>query len=115
MEDKILDITNSATTTAFNAKISEVKSKISNITNLATTTVLTAVENKIPNVSNFIEIENKTNNDHDHDQFITTQEFNKLTAENLTARLAETNLVSKNDIANFVKKTDLNKNGLNEL
>ena len=27
-------------------------------------------------------------------------------AENLTARLAQTNLTSKNDVANFVKKTD---------
>ena len=27
-------------------------------------------------------------------------------AENLTARLAQTNLASKNDVANFVKKTE---------
>ena len=33
-----------------------------------------------------------------------TQEFNKLTLENFTARLAQANLVSKSDTVNFVKK-----------
>ena len=33
------------------------------------------------------ETQNKINTDHDHDKYITTQEFNKLTAENFTARL----------------------------
>ena len=37
--------------------------------------------------------------------FFTTSEFNKLTAENFTARLAQDNLESKNDISNFVEKT----------
>ena len=36
----------------------------------------------------------------------TTQEFNKLTSENFTAKLKHANLPSKSDIANFVKKTD---------
>ena len=83
-------VTNLATTAALNAKINEVKNKIPNITNLATTTALTTVENKIP----------------DHSKYITTPEFNKLTAENFATRLAQTNLISKNDIADFVKKTD---------
>ena len=38
---------------------------------------------------------------------ITTPEFNKLAAENFAARLAQANLASKNNIANFIKKTDL--------
>ena len=46
------------------------------------------------------------NTDHDHDKYITTQEFNKLASENFTAILAQANLASKGDIANFVKKTD---------
>ena len=60
--------------------------KKSNITNLATTATLTAVQNKIPNVSNLVkktdydtkisEIENKITTDHDHDTYITSQEFN---------------------------------------
>ena len=125
VKNEIPSITNLATTAALNAKINEVKNEIPKITNLASTTALTAVENKIPNVSNLVkktdyntkitEVENKITTDHDHDKYITIQEFNKITAENFTARLAQANLASKNDIANLVKKTDLNKNELNEL
>ena len=43
---------------------------------------------------------------HDHDKYITTKEFNKLTTENFAARLAQANFASKSYIANFVKKTD---------
>ena len=42
--------------------------------------------------------------DHGHDKYITVLEFNKLTAENFAVRLAQGNLASKSDIANFVKK-----------
>ena len=62
-----------------------------------------------------IEIENKVTNDHGHDKYVTTNKVNKLTAEHFTARLVRANLARKRDIANFVKKTDLNKNELNEL
>ena len=77
IESKIIDITNLATNASLNANINEIKSKIPSIsnlatnafldakinevnveipsiTNLATTTALTAVENKIPNVSNLV-------------------------------------------------------------
>ena len=37
---------------------------------------------------------------------ITTQEFNKLTAQNSAAIFAQANLSSKNDTATLVKKTD---------
>ena len=84
-------ITNLAITGAFNAKINEVKNKIPHITNLATITALTAIENKIP----------------DHSKYITTPEFNKITAENFAARLSQTNLASKNDVAVLVNKTEL--------
>ena len=106
--------TNLSTTTVLNAKINEVKNKISNTTNLATTTVLPDVENEIPDVSNLVkktdhnthvsEIENKITADHDHDKYINTEEVNKFTSENFTARLAQANLASKSDIANFIKK-----------
>ena len=69
--DKIPDITNLATDAS-------AKGEITNITNLATTTALTAVENKIPNVSNLVhkidsntkinETENKITTDHDHEK-----------------------------------------------
>ena len=41
---------------------------------------------------------------HNHDKYITAQEFNKLTAEKYAARLKQANLASKTDIADFVKK-----------
>ena len=57
-----------------------------------------------------------------HDKYIITQELNKLTSENFSARLAQANLTNKIDASHFVKKTDfgdkqksLNKNALNEL
>ena len=52
------------------------------------------------------------------------KKFNKLTVKKITARLAQANLVSKNDIVDFVKNADFddklknvisNKNELNEL
>ena len=50
------------------------------------------------------EIKYEITTDHDHDKRITTQEFNKLKSENFTARLKPTNLASKTNIANLVKK-----------
>ena len=44
--------------------------------------------------------------DYDHDKYITTQEFYKLTSENFAVRLAQANLSSKNDVASFLKMTD---------
>ena len=98
---------------SLNAKINEVKGVISNITNLATTAAFTAVENKIPNVSNFIkktdydtkfsEIEKQITG-HNHDKYLTSPEFDKITAEIFDLRLKRENLASKGDIANFVKK-----------
>ena len=40
-------------------------------------------------------------------KYITIQEFNKFTAEHFAAILAQANLASKSDIANFVKKDRL--------
>ena len=51
-------------------------------------------------------MKNKITADYNHDKYITTQEFNKLTSETFTPRLAQAILASKSDIANFVKKTD---------
>ena len=86
------DVTNLATKTILNAKINEVKAEILSTSGLATAAALTAVENKIHNVSNLVkkigyntkvnEIEKKIT-DNSHDKYITTPEFNKLTTENL--------------------------------
>ena len=47
---------------------------------------------------------------YDYDKYFTIPEFNKLTVENFAARLAQANLASKNDLANFGKKTDFDDN-----
>ena len=59
------------------------------------------------------EIENKTTANHDYDRCIILQEFNKLTLENCSLRLARANLASKSDIANIVKKADVDNNKKN--
>ena len=41
----------------------------------------------------------------DHNKYITSPEFNKLTAEKTAARLKQANLTTKVYIADFVKKT----------
>ena len=45
--------------------------------------------------------------DHNHYRYITTSEFNKLTGENVAARLTQENLVTKTDFA--AKLKSLNK------
>ena len=52
MKIKIPDITSLATNTTLNVVTNENKKKIHSFTNLATTAAHSAVENKIPNVSN---------------------------------------------------------------
>ena len=76
----------------------------------------------MPNVSNLVKKTDYINNinetekkvtDHDHDKNITTLEFNKVTAENFEARLAQANLVTKIDfhdkLKNLNKKINSNK------
>ena len=101
IEDKIPDITNLATKTSLNAKTNQVKGEISSITNLATKAAYNAVENKILSVSNLVKKTDcnlKINEigkkiiDLNHDKYIATPEFNKLTSENFVARLKEANL-----------------------
>ena len=84
---------------SYNGKITEIENKIGSISGLAITTTLTAVENETPNVSNLAtkidyntkinETENNTT-DCDHDRYISTPEFNKITTED-ASRLAQAN------------------------
>ena len=104
------------------AKLTELENKIPDITNLATKAALTTVENKIPSVSNLVKktdyntkitkIKDKVNN-HNHDKYITTPEFNKLTAHVFNARLAQANLITKTDfdssLSNLNRKITQNK------
>ena len=50
------DITNLATKTTLNAKMNEVKGEVPSIANLAYSAALTAIENKIFNISNLVKI-----------------------------------------------------------
>ena len=53
-DKKIPDVSGRANKTNCNTKISEIAVKIPSITGLATVAALTAVENKIPNVTNLL-------------------------------------------------------------
>ena len=108
IEDIIPDIKNVSANTDLDDKINEVNNEIPNITNLTTTTALTAVEDKILNVSNLViktyyNTKMSETTDCDNDKSVTIQEFNKLTSETFTATLAPASSASKSDIANFVK------------
>ena len=67
------------------------------VTTSALNTKISDVENKIPN----------------HDKYITTLEFNTLTAENFTAKLKQATLVTKTDfdkkLKSFNRKITFNK------
>ena len=92
--------------TDYNTKITEIEDKIPDISGLTTKTVLTTVENKIPDISGLVkktdyntkitDIENILNN-HNHDKYVTTSEFNTLAANVFNARLAQANLITKTD------------------
>ena len=76
---------------------------------------MTTVENKIPSISGLVkktdyntkitDIENKLNN-HNHDKYVATLEFNTLAADVFNARSAQANLITKTD---FDAKLSLNK------
>ena len=78
----------------------ELIKKVNNINTTDTSNLILKTDHNI----NLNEIEKKIT-DHDYTKYI-TQEFNKLISENFAARLAQANLASKKDIANFVKKID---------
>ena len=90
----------------FNSEITGVQGKIPSSSGLATNSKLTAVEDKIPGISGIVtktnyntktsEIE-KNVSDHNHDKYITTPEFNRLTRKSFKARLAQQNLITKTD------------------
>ena len=87
LEKKIADTSGLAKKTDCNSEIAQIEGKIPDVRNLTTKAALTAAENKIPSVSRLIketdyntkitEIENKLN-DHNHDKYVTTSEFNTI-------------------------------------
>ena len=97
-----------------NTKITELEGKMPDGSSLVTKFVLTVVENKIPDVSSLVketdyntqisETENKVNN-HNHDKYITTPEFNTMAADVFKPRLAaQTDLIRKPDFDFRFKK-----------
>ena len=110
IENKIPDTSDLVKKTDYNAKITEIEGKIPDVSSLATKTALTMVGNKIPGISNLVkktdyitkitETEKKLT-DHNHDKYITTQQFNTFTASVFNERYALANLVTKTDFDNF--------------
>ena len=102
--------------TDYNTKITDIEGKIPDVSGLARKTALATVENKIPDVSSLVEktdydikvteIENELNN-HNHDKYITTTEFNTLAASVFNARLAQANLITKTEFG--TKLSSLNR------
>ena len=94
----------------------KLENKVPGISNLAAKTALTTVENKISNVSNLVkkadystkitDIENKLNN-HNHDKYIDTPEFDKLADDVFNARLTQANLITKTNFK--AKLSSLNR------
>ena len=52
--NKLVPVNDVVRKDVYNAKIKNIEDKTPDITNLATTNALTAVENKIPNISNLV-------------------------------------------------------------
>ena len=100
----------------YNTKITKIEGKLPSIGGLATFVALTAVEIKMPIISNLVEksdystkiteIEKKLT-DHYHEKYITTPEFNTLAVHIFNVRLAQANLVTKTDFD--VKLSSLNR------
>ena len=102
VEKKIPNVTDFVKKT----KLTELENKILDVSSLVTKNALTAVKNKIPGVSSLVKTANydtkiselqKKLTDHNHDKYITIQEFNTLAADVFNARLAQSNLVTKTD------------------
>ena len=88
-----------ATKAFLNAKINEVKWEIPSITNLATTAALTAVKNKIPDISNLVK--NTNCNYYFRIQYGTGRKC--------STKISQANLATKSDILNFVNKRNFNE------
>ena len=100
VDKKITDLSDLVTTTVLNTKISKNENKIpdtSLMTETALNTKISEVENKTP----------------DNSKYITTEEFNKLTAEHFAARSKLANLVNTtefdNELTSFNKRITSNK------
>ena len=122
LENKIPNTSGLVKKTDCNSKLTEIENKIPNISGLATKTALTTVENKILSISDLVkktnyntkitDIENKLNN-HNHDKYVATSEFNTLATNVFNARLAQANVITKTDfdakLSSLHRKVTANK------
>ena len=133
IENKIPGTSDLVKKANYNTKINEIEDKIPDVSNLATKTALTAVENKIPDVSSLVKKQAITLKLQKLKiklmiiiMTIDTQEFNKFTADDFNARLAQANVITKTDfdakLSNLNRKITQNetkhllvKNELNRL
>ena len=123
LENNIPDTSGLVKKADFNAKITEIESKTPSFSGLATNASLTGVEEKMPNVSSLVkktdyntkimEIE-KNHASHNHNKYITTPEFNKLTSEISATRLKQAHLVTKTDFDDNLKRLNQKKNQIKQ-
>ena len=70
---------------------------------------ISGIETKIPDISGFVK---KTDYDAKisgtEKEYFTTADYNRFTSEPLDAKIKEKEIVSKSDISNLVKNSDLN-------
>ena len=96
--------------TDYDAKITNIEGKIPSIISLAITAVLTAVENKIPSVSDLVK---KTDYDAKakdiEEKYFNASNYNKLTSDTLDAKIENKKLVNEFVFSGFIKNTDLDK------
>ena len=94
--------------TDYNAKITEIETKISSISDLATNAALATVENKIPNFSKLVK---KTDYDAKisdiESKYITTAGNNKFTKDIIVNRIKSEGSINKSAIAGFINNAYL--------
>ena len=82
---------------------------MSSITNLANTTALSAVENKIPNVSTLVKKADQDDKIKEIKKCFTTSDYNKFTDNILDTKIKNKKLVNEFDISGFINNYDLNE------
>ena len=99
--------------TDYNTKITKIESRTPSISGLATITALTAVENKISDVSNQFKKKKKTDYDAKisdiESKYITTADYNKFTKNIVDNNIKSRNLVDKSAIARSINNDDLDR------
>ena len=117
-ENKFSDTIGLLNKTDYNAKVIAIEGKIPIISGLATDAALSPVENNIPNVSNVVKKTDYgtkiTEIEHDHDKYVTTLEFNKLSSKVFDARLSSSYFDDKRKSEKQKNSSNKIKNLLNE-